>query len=73
MQMVSLCLSCQDASTDMPYDLSGSSRDLDLRSKFEIDLTRSTCTCSDASRQEKHDGIKTIAVSLLVQKLFAKN
>ena len=73
MQMVSLCLSCQDASTDMQHDLSGSSRDLDLRSKFEIDLTRSTCTCFDASRREKHDGIKTIAVSLLVQKLFAKN
>ena len=32
MELVPMCLSRDDASTDMPHDLFGSSRDLDIRS-----------------------------------------
>ena len=48
MKVVSMCLSRQYASTDMQL---GSSRDLDLRSNFDLDLDRSrSCyTCFDAS------------------------
>ena len=42
MQVVSMCLSRQYASTNMQF---GSRRDLDLRSNFELDLSRSTCIC----------------------------
>ena len=55
------------------FDLFGSPRDLDLRSNFPLDLSRSTCICFDASRREKHDGVKIIPLSFFVQKLFAKN
>ena len=55
------------------FDLFGSQRDLDLRSSFQLDLSRSTCMCFDASRREKHDGVKINFLSLLVQKLFEKN
>ena len=47
--------------------------DLDLRSNFEIDLSRSPCICFDASRREKHDGVKIISLPLLVKKIYAKN
>ena len=32
----------------MQYDLLGSPRDLDLRSNFDLDLSRSCYTCFDA-------------------------
>ena len=40
MKVVSMCLSRQYASTHMQL---GSRRDLDLRSDFDLDLSRSTC------------------------------
>ena len=46
--------------------------DLDLRSNFEIDLSRSPCICFDASRRQKHDGVKIISLPLLVKKIYAK-
>ena len=46
MKVVSMCLSRQYASTDMRL---GSRRDLDLRSNFDLDLSRSCYICVDAS------------------------
>ena len=46
--------------------------DLDLRSDFDIDLFRSTCTYFDAFRREEHDAAKIMSLALLVQKVFAK-
>ena len=70
MKVVSMCLSRQYASTDMQF---GSSRDLDLRSIFHLDLSRSYYTCFDASWWGKHDGVKIIALSFQTQKLSLKN
>ena len=47
------------------------SRDLDLRSNFEIDLFRSTCSYFDAFRREENDAGKIRYLAFLVQKLFA--
>ena len=69
MKVVSMCLSRQYASTDMQF---GSSRDLDLRSNFDLDLSRSCYTCFDASWRGKHDGIKIIDLSFQTQKLSLK-
>ena len=55
------------------FDLFGSPRDLDLRSNFPLDLSRSKCICFDASRREKHDGVRIILLSFFVQKLLAKD
>ena len=71
--MVSKSSSWQDASTDMQHDLLGSPRDLDLRSNFDLDLSRSPYTCFDSFRREKHDGAKIIALAPVSQKLLAKN
>ena len=71
--MVSLCFSHQDASKHMQYDLLGSPRDLDLRSNFDLDLSRSCYTCFDASWRGKHDGVKIIALSFQTRKLLSKN
>ena len=72
-RMVSLSLSRENASRDMSHDLLyGSSRDLDLRSNFQFDLSRSKSTCFDASWREKHDGGVRNPQSFLVQMLFAK-
>ena len=46
MKVVSMCFSRQYVSTDVQL---GSSRDLDLRSNFDLDLSRSCYTCFDAS------------------------
>ena len=46
MKVVSMCLSRQYASTDMQL---GSRRDLDLRSNFDLDLSRSCYICFDGS------------------------
>ena len=56
---VSLCLSHQDASNDMQYDLPESSsqvRSFDL-TNFQIDLSGSRCICFDASCREEYDGV----------------
>ena len=39
-RVVSLCFSHQDALIPMQYDLLRSPRDLDLRSNFDLDLSR---------------------------------
>ena len=72
-EMVPNDLSRRDASVDMQHDLIGSWPDLDLRSNFDLDLSRSSGICFESSWREKHDGVKIISVSLLVQKLFTKN
>ena len=48
-------------------------RDLDLRSNFEVDLSRSRYIWFDLSRRDKHDGITIIVVTFKMKKLFAKN
>ena len=45
MKVVSMCLSRQYASTNMQL---GSRRDLDLRSNFDLDLSRLCYICFDA-------------------------
>ena len=46
MKVVSMYLPREYASTDMQF---GSRRDLDLRSNFELDPSRSCYTCFEAS------------------------
>ena len=59
---------------NMPYLAQHvTSRDLDLRSNFEIDLFRSTCTYFDAFRREEQDAAKIMSLAFLVKRLFAKN
>ena len=72
-RVVSLCFSHQDASIHMQYDLLGSPRDLDLRSNFDLDLSRSYYTCFDAPWRGKHGGVKIIALSFQTQKVSLKN
>ena len=72
MKVVLMCLSRQYASTYMQF---GSSRDLDLRSNFDLDLSSTFYTCFDASWQGEHDGVKIIALSfsnteVVIEKLF---
>ena len=69
--MASLCLSHQDASTDK-YDLFGPLRDIDLRSNFDLNFSRSNYISFEASLREKHDDVIADFLSLLVQKLFMK-
>ena len=45
----------------------------DLRSNFEIDLSRSSCICFEPARRENHIDVKIIALSLLLQNVFTKN
>ena len=68
----SSCLSRQDGSTDMQHDLFGSGHDLDLRSNFQHDLSRSTDNSFDASWREEHDAGKIKFVQGLSQKLLQK-
>ena len=49
MIVVSLCWSGLDASPDMQVGLLRAPNDLDLRSKFDLDLSRSQSICFDAS------------------------
>ena len=42
-------LSYRDESQDMQYDMFGSGHDLDLRSKFKLDLSRSFYISFDAT------------------------
>ena len=53
----------------MQHDLFGSGHDLDLRSNFQYDLSRSNYISLDASRKEKHDAGKINVVALLSQQL----
>ena len=72
-----LCLSRQDALNDVQYDLRGSfirSGFLpDLRLNFQINLWGSKFIFLGASWREEYDSVSCFALSLLVQKLFAKN
>ena len=70
--MISLCLTHHDASTDMQHDLFWSLRDLDLRSNFYLDFSRSNHISFEASIREKHDDVFADSLSLLAQKLFVK-
>ena len=68
-----MCSGRRCRSTNMQHDLFGSGHDLDLRSNFQHDLSRSNYISFDAARQEKHDPGKINIVSLLSQKLLQKN
>ena len=68
-----MCSGRQCRSTDMQHDLFGSGHDLDLRSNFQHDLSRSNYISFDAVWQEKHDAGKRNIVSLLSQKVLQKN
>ena len=57
----------------MHHDLFGSGHDLDLRSNFQHDFSRSNYISFDAARQETHDDGKRNVVSLLSQKLLQNN
>ena len=46
---------------------------LDLRSNFDLDLSRSNYTWFDAPWRDKHDGIKIVALSLKLKILSSKN
>ena len=49
------------------------SRDLDLRSNYDIDLGQHVGTYFDAFQKEEYDSARIIPLAFLVQKLFAKN
>ena len=48
------------------------SRDLDMWSNFDIIFFRLTWICFYVSRREKHDWVRIISLTFLVQKLFKK-
>ena len=56
----------------MQHDLFRSGHDLDVRSNFQVDLSRSNYSSFDTSRREEHDAGKSIAMALLSQKLLPK-
>ena len=56
----------------MQHDLFRSLGDLDLRSNFDLDLSRSSHVYFELSLREKHGGVIADSLSLLVQKLFVK-
>ena len=70
--MTSLCLSHQDASTDMQHGLFWSLRDLDLRSNLDLEFSRSSHVSFESSLWKKHDAAIADSLSLLDQKLFVK-
>ena len=45
----------------------------DLRSNFEIDISRSSSICFEPARRENRIDVKIIALSLLLQNLFTTN
>ena len=45
---------------------------LDLRSNFDLDLSRSNYTCFDAPWRDKHDGIYIVALPLKVKIISSK-
>jgi len=56
----------------MQHDPFRSDHDLDLRSNFQYDLSRSTNSSFDASRREEHDAGKSNVMALMSQKLLTK-
>ena len=46
---------------------------LDLRSNFDLDLSRSNYTWCDAPGRDIHDGIKIVALPLKLKILSSKN
>ena len=46
---------------------------LDLRSNFDLDLSKSFYIWFDAPEQDKHDGIKFVALSSKLKFLLSKN
>ena len=54
----------------MQHDLFGSGHDLDLRSNFQHDLSRSTYSSFDAAWREEHDAGKIKFVQGLSQKVL---
>ena len=46
---------------------------LDLRSNFDLDLSKSFYIWFDAPQRDKHDGIKFVALSLKLKILLSKN
>ena len=75
MDVVSLCLSCYDASNGMQHDLLGSIFDLTWpwpEVKYWHDLSRSPCICLGAFWREEHDGARSMTLAFVVLKLYAK-
>ena len=72
MRPTPMYLSRQDASIHMQHDLLGSPLDLDPRSNFEIDPTRSKSITLDAPWRDKHNGAYYIALTFLYKKLSIK-
>ena len=73
--MVPLCLYCQDESTNMQFELLGSTFDLRWHwpeVKYWPDNSKLPCMCFDAPWREEHDGARNMLLAFLVQKLFAK-
>ena len=68
-----MCLGRRCGSPDMQHDLFGSGHDLDLRSNFQHDPSRSSDSSFDASWREEHDAGKWKFVQGLSQKLLQKN
>ena len=74
--VASLRLSCHVARVDMLHDPGHSSAQViwpHLTSIFKNSLSLTKCMCFDASRREKHDGVKQFPLSFLFQKLFLSN
>ena len=53
-------------------NLGQSSCYFDLRSNFQLDLSRSKSICFDVSQREKHDGAYIIPLSFLVRKVICE-
>ena len=68
--VVSLCLSCRDASTDMEHDLFRSRCDLDLRSNIDPDLSKSPCICFDAPCVEEDDGAQIMPLAVFTKDFY---
>ena len=67
--MASLCLSHQEASTGMQHELFRSLRDLNLRSTFDLDLSRSNRISFEASLREKQADAIVNSLSLFLPSL----
>ena len=63
------CLSYRDEPNDMNHNMFVSGHDLDLRSKFPLDLLRSYYISIDAAWWQKHRGDWIIILATLCQKL----
>ena len=74
--MFPTCFDRKNASDDIQYYLLAQRvtlRVLDLSSKFDIAILRSTYTHFDASRREEQYAAKIMSLAYIVQKLFEKN